>query len=158
MLNREKEIINALVARASLTDAIVAKGKSDPDFDSILQGLSAIHKGKEVGYGSYKKANESVPVDFRIIFHYADMRRKFIRLENLAMQATKKDGGVDFFDLLDTYSDLAVYAAMGLQMIFDICLDKEEKKAKPPTNFIPRHQGYQPISEALKVGQPPDHE
>lgn len=110
------QLTKLILQRSGLSDEMVMKGKSDMQFDAILQALSDVHKGKEVLYGSYLETHGEDPKIFSLVTHYADIKRKFVRVENI-IKAMSKDKDISIDELLDTYADMAVYAVMGIQLI-----------------------------------------
>ena len=122
----EQQITQLLVQRAGLTPADVEMGKPDFQFESILRGLVDIHRGKEVLYGNYMETHGSEPENFCLVQHFCDTKRKYVRAENFVK--LKSDGkDLDLMQLLDTYSDLAVYAAMGIQLTLHLIERKKNE-------------------------------
>lgn len=136
----EAEIKSLLLRRAGLTVDEVSKGKSDPSFENLMNVLSDIHRGKEVLYGSYLETHGSEPENFCLVSHFCDMKRKYVRAENI-VKIKSEGGDVGLIELLDTYSDLAVYAVMGVQMIIHLQQRKlkqelQERKIRTDDNDI----------------------
>lgn len=109
-----------LIERAGLTQETISKGSFDAEFETILGALIDIHRGKEVLYGNYIKTHGSEPETFSIVQHFCDMKRKYIRAENFVKIKSEKEFDIDLVELIDTYSDLAVYAAMGVQLLIHL--------------------------------------
>lgn len=109
-----------MIERAGLSHKIIDQGKEDENFLSILHGMALIHKGKEVLYGNYMKTHGNDPENFALMEHYADIKRKWIRADNFMRKRMSGDESIDLMELLDTYSDIAVYAAMGAQLILHL--------------------------------------
>lgn len=110
-----------LVKRSGLTDEEIAKGKPDLNFERILKGLCDIHRGKEALYGNYLETHGKDPDAFFLTQHFCDLKRKYVRAENFIKQFDPKDkDGIQLEQLIDTYSDMAVYAVMGIQAVFHI--------------------------------------
>lgn len=124
------QLISVLVGRAGLTKQDVAMGKPDEVFENILEALVQIHRGKEVLYGNYMETHGSEPENFCLIQHFCDLKRKYVRAENFVkLKAEGKP--LDLNQLVDTYSDLAVYAAMGIQLTYHL-MDERKKDANVP--------------------------
>jgi hypothetical protein len=110
---------NYLLERAGLAQEIVDRGQTDQDFNEILDALREIHKGKQVLYGNYLTTHGSDPLKFCLMEHYCDIKRKFVRAENFLKKVM--DGqDIPMPELLDTYSDIAVYGALGVQLLFHL--------------------------------------
>ena len=110
------ELQKLLIERAGLSQELIDKGTPDEIFEGILDALKSIHTGKGVLYGSYLETHGSEPANFCLIQHFCDTKRKYVRAENFVKQ--RADGVEhDINELLDTYSDLAIYAIMGIQLI-----------------------------------------
>lgn len=112
-------IQDVMVQRAGLDYEMVDRGVDDPDFEAILDGMKLVHQGKEVLYGSYIKTHGDDPKLMALIQHFCDLKRKYVRAETFI---NKMANGENFplEELLDTYGDLAVYGAMGIQMIWHL--------------------------------------
>lgn len=108
--------IDRLIKRAGLTIDMVEKGKRDHYFEEILDGLEMVHRGKEVLYGRYLEIHGSDPQMFALMEHFADLKRKYVRAEHF-MKHSMEGVEIDILELYDTYTDMAVYAAMGVQLI-----------------------------------------
>ena len=120
-----------MVSRAGLTHELVDKGSDDNEFHQILQGMKLIRKGKEVLYGNYIETHGSDPTNFALMEHFADLKRKYVRAEHF-MKLTMSGGDIDINELFDTYSDMAVYAAMGIQLIEHLIeRDKNDAQDQP---------------------------
>ena len=105
-----------LLDRAGITEELLEQGDDDADFHEILEALGAIHIGKSVLYGDYMETHGSDPELFCLIMHFCDLRRKFLRAENfIHMRADGKN--ISKTELLDTYTDIAVYGMLGVQLL-----------------------------------------
>lgn len=105
-----------MVVRAGLTSHTIGLGSDDPGFTDILGGMSYVHQGKEVLYGKYLETHGSDPEMFALMEHFADIKRKFVRAEQfMKKRMDGKDISID--ELFDTYSDLAIYGALGVQLV-----------------------------------------
>lgn len=102
--------------RSGLTASLYEKGGSDKSFEEVLQGMKIVHQGKEVLYGHYVETHGSDPKMFALMEHFADIKRKFVRAEHF-MKKSLDGEDFDILELFDTYSDIAVYGAMGVQLI-----------------------------------------
>ncbi len=119
----DMEIIDLMIERSGLTSEIIDKGAPDPRFSKILSGMTHIHKGKEVLYGSYLETHGDDPELFALMEHFADLKRKYIRAEHF-MKKRMEGQDIELEELFDTYSDMAVYAAMGIDLIYYIMEQK----------------------------------
>lgn len=116
-----------LLKRAGIPEKTLHNSYSpDPDFTMIMDALKRIHTFKGELYGDYQETHGNQPAMMALIEHHCDMKRKAIRAQNFISKMASGDP-VDLDDLLDTYSDLAVYAAMGVQLIFHL-KDREGPK------------------------------
>lgn len=105
-----------LLKRAGITKELLKEAEDDPIFFEILESLGAIHAGKAVLYGDYMETHGVDPEMFCLIQHFCDLRRKFLRAENfIKMRAEGRQ--IDKMELLDTYSDIAVYGMLGIQLL-----------------------------------------
>ena len=112
-------ISDRMLERSGLTMEFIQTGLDDSNFRSILEGMQLIYKGKSVLYGNYIETHGSNPTPFALMEHFADLKRKYIRAEHF-MKRTLSGEKIDILELLDTYSDMAVYAAIGVQLIFHL--------------------------------------
>ena len=117
-----------LISRAGLSKEMVALGKGDQQFSEILAALEAIHKGKQALYGNYLETHGADPLKFCLMEHYGDIKRKFVRSENF-MKKLMDGKDIPLSELLDTYSDIAVYGALGVQLILHLM---ERQNASAP--------------------------
>ncbi len=108
-----------MIERAGLTTEIIMKGTEDPRLEKVLHAMGVIHKGKEVLYGSYLETHGDDPELFALMEHFADLKRKYIRAEHF-MKKRMEGQDIELEELFDTYSDMAVYAAMGIDLIYHI--------------------------------------
>ena len=90
----------------------------NPEFVAIVEKLISVHAGKSLLYGDYID-NRDEKDSVAIFEHYNDIKRKFIRVENFYTRTVIGEQ-VDIKELIDTYTDLAVYSILGLQLIFHI--------------------------------------
>ena len=124
------EIRDKMLGRAGLGYEWVEEfGKPDPDFYEILKGMSLIHRGKEVLYGEYMQTHGGDPTKFALMEHFADVKRKYVRAENF-LKMTLNDKEIDIWELFDTYCDMAVYAAMGVQLVLHITEREKDEQAR----------------------------
>jgi hypothetical protein len=116
-------LFNLLLKRAGLMPDLIAKGATDAEFSGILEALEAIHRGKEVLYGNYLETHGNSPT--ALVEHFADVKRKWVRYQNFV---AKRMGGdkMDYHELMDTLSDMAVYSVMGIQLV-RLLIEKESK-------------------------------
>jgi hypothetical protein len=114
---------DVLLKRAGLTADLIARGKSDPEFSAILSALEAIHRGKEVLYGNYLETHGASPT--ALVEHYADVKRKWVRVQNFVAKRLNGEK-LDYHELMDTFSDMAVYSIMGIQLL-RLLIEKEGK-------------------------------
>lgn len=91
----------------------------DIKFFSLALALGEIHSAKGKLYGNYIETHGSEPELMSLTQHFCDIKRKFVRAENYIRLRNEGDK-IPLDDLLDTYSDLAVYGIMGLELIFHI--------------------------------------
>lgn len=117
------EQIEELMRRASVVpEAPEAETDEQQQFRALANALVSIHGAKAVHYGDYLKTHGDESVQLFAVQHFCDIKRKYVRAKTFIERMTRGEK-IDFTDLLDTYSDLAVYAIMGLQMAFH-CRDK----------------------------------
>lgn len=124
--------VDYMLERANLTPAIISLGSSDKRFDVILEGMMLIHKGKEVLYGSYLETHGDDPELFALMEHFADLKRKHVRAEHY-MKRRMEGFDIPLEELFDTYSDMAVYAAMGVDLIHYLMEKKSERAPNTPS-------------------------
>lgn len=103
-----------LLKRAGLSPEHIAKGRDDAEFRAILEALAAIRRGKEVLYGDYMQTHGESPT--ALVEHYCDVKRKFVRAQGFVAKRLEGDK-IDLHELLDTYSDLAVYSVLGIKLL-----------------------------------------
>lgn len=111
------QLRDELIARAGIDSRTIDMGRPDDMFNSILDALRDIHRGKEVLYGDYLKTHGSEPDQFFLTQHFCDLKRKYVRADNFIKRYIEDKNSISLDQLLDTYSDLAVYAIMGIQCI-----------------------------------------
>lgn len=117
-------LCNKLIKKSGLTTDQIYKQSVDFQFGAILHTLQKIHTGKAVLYGDYIKTHGNQNDLLCLMQLFADMKRKWLRFENWIDIATDENQQTLSQDeLLDTFSDLAVYSVMAIQM-----LDYLEKK------------------------------
>lgn len=104
-------------------DAQEASTEECAEFNSLADTLCRIHAVKAIHYGDYLKTHGDETKELFATQHFCDIKRKYVRAKTFIERMTRGET-VDFHDLLDTYSDLAVYAVMGLQMAFSV-IEKE---------------------------------
>lgn len=118
-------------------DAQEASTEECAEFNSLADTLCRIHAVKANHYGDYLKTHGDETKELFAVQHFCDIKRKYVRAKNFIERMTRGES-VDFHDLLDTYSDLAVYAVMGLQMAFH-CIEKDDTSgpvaAAPNTSY-----------------------
>ena len=115
----EHEIKDYLLKRAGLTKEDSLSGPLDSTFDEIAFALCDVRQGKEKLYGNYIENNGGEPEVFCLVQHFCDIKRKFVRAENITK--LKSEGKeVDLEHLIDTYADLAVYSMIGIQLIMHL--------------------------------------
>ena len=121
------DVVGLLLKRAGLD--FEAGGVINPEFEKILEAMLWIHTGKSIQYGDYIKTHGSDPIDFCLMEHYADVKRKFVRADNFLRQ--KLSGGkIPIEELLDTYTDLAVYGALGVQLVMHLMEREKNETSK----------------------------
>ena len=106
-----------LIAMASITADDISAGEADIVFDEILVTLRDIHRGKGVLYGDYIKTHGSAKLTMAAIQHFCDIKRKFVRAENIVNDLSEIRDETRIRALLDTYCDMAVYAIMGIHLV-----------------------------------------
>lgn len=112
-----------LEERASVIEgAPEAETEEVHQFNYFCDSFKRIHAAKAVHYGDYIKTHGDETPQLFAVQHFCDIKRKYVRAKTFVERMTRGEQ-VDFTDLLDTYSDLAVYAIMGLQMAFH-CREK----------------------------------
>lgn len=131
----KSHIIDTLVERAGLSFNDVVMGAHDPDFEAITEAMIQIHRGKEVLYGNYLKTHGSEPAKFSLIQHFCDTKRKYVRAENF-IKLHSEDKAPSLEQLMDTYSDLAVYAIMGVQLVFHLMAREDKERAQKDVGSI----------------------
>lgn len=105
-------------------DALESDSEEVFEFNSFANAMCSIHAAKAIHYGDYLKTHGDESVELFAVQHFCDIKRKYVRAKTFIERMTRGES-VDFTDLLDTYSDLAVYAVMGLQMAFH-CREKTQ--------------------------------
>lgn len=105
-----------LIGRAGLSEELVKTGEVDSGFNAIMDQLMEVHRGKSVLYGNYLKTHGNEPINYSLMQHFLDMKRKYIRAENY-VKSCMDDKPIDPLELVDTYADMAVYAALGVQLL-----------------------------------------
>lgn len=113
------DIIATMVNRAGITVDISTKSKVDHTFDAIVEGMIKIHESKQVLYGNYIETHGKDPELFALMEHFCDIKRKYVRAEHY-MKRIMIGEHIDKNQLFDTYSDMAVYAAMGIQLLIHL--------------------------------------
>lgn len=132
----EMNIADLMIERAGLSSKILSHSVSDPQFDLILQGIRQIHNGKEVLYGQYIKTHGEDPKLFALMEHFADIKRKFIRAETF-LKKSMSGHDIDLVELFDTYVDIAVYGALGVQLLSHL-MRKQNESARSPNQLDQR--------------------
>lgn len=128
------EFINLLISRAGLSKEMIEKGRDDLRFINVMQAMEQIHKGKEVLYGNYLETHGRDPELFALMEHFADLKRKYIRAETFIKKRADGDD-IPLLELLDTYMDMSVYAAMGVDLIRHLMERVEPKVDDRPGGF-----------------------
>lgn len=127
--------------------------KADTDetqqFNMLVSCLMNIYSAKAVHYGSYIKTHGDDSPQLFAVEHFCDIKRKYVRAKTFIERMTRGEL-VDFTDLLDTYSDLAVYAVMGLQMVFH-CREKMQGAQDEPYAGLSRVAPASPQSICAHV-------
>ena len=119
-----------MLRRAGLTNDIIRLGIEDEHFREVLETMLTIHTGKQVLYGDYQEKHGDEPRLFSLMLIYSDIKRKFTRIENYMLAAAAGKTTIPVEELLDTYMDIAVYGAMGVELIQNM-LEKERGKGTP---------------------------
>lgn len=120
-----------LLTRASIhPDAVGAETMETKEFKELVDALQRIYAVKATHYGSYIATHGQDSPQLFATEHFCDIKRKYVRAKTFIERMTRGEV-VDFTDLLDTYSDLAVYAIMGLQMAFH-CREKMQPPEPEP--------------------------
>lgn len=86
-------------------------------FKDILKVLEEIQHVKAQQYGDYIKQQKDVTARLALFDHFVNIRRKFKRAEHTIERIVDREANPD--DLLDTYSDLAVYAVLGIMLAYE---------------------------------------
>ena len=122
-----------LLARAGITPELIAAGAEDVPFDQIMDALMDIHKGKSALYGNYMETHgaKDDPELFCLMEHYCDIRREWLRAENFIKKSAAGED-IALEELLDTFSDMAVYSALGIQLVFKLMARKDEEIGSMP--------------------------
>lgn len=120
------DIRELLFARAGLKPRMTELGEEDKMFNAIAETLIAIHRGKEVLYGNYLETHGKEPPQFFLTQHFCDVKRKYVRAENFIRRYVQDKDSIPLEELLDTYSDIAVYAIMGIQAIVKVMNDENK--------------------------------
>lgn len=108
-----------LLNRAGITPELLEAGEVDQQFEFILEALGTIHRGKEALYGNYLETHGDEPTNFALVQHFCDLKRKYVRAETFVKK--RLDGQhISLEEMLDTYADLAVYGAMGVQLVLHL--------------------------------------
>jgi len=121
-----ERLAKMLTDRAGLSTEMIQRGVPDEQFENICNALKQIHRGKEVLYGNYLETHGGDPTNFALMEHFADFKRKYVRAEIYIKKRLEGDVH-DLSQLLDTYSDAAVYALMGIQMCLKFISERGEK-------------------------------
>ena len=136
---KTEHIIALMRDMAGVTSTLAQAGPPNEDFVAILEGMKDIHRAKTVLYGDYLKTHGSDPQLFALMEHFADIKRKYVRAENfMKLVMSGKDMSTD--ELFDTYSDLAVYAAMGVQLLIHLGERDQNEQASSPGVLHTREQ------------------
>ena len=139
-VNKASLVRKLIIDRAGLSQAEVAAGKADPDFEAIVDALVDVHRGKEVLYGNYMETHGSEPENFCLIQHFCDTKRKYVRAENFVkLKADNKS--VELVQLLDTYADMAVYSIMGVQMVMHL-MNRKTAEIKKEVEGVRYEQSF----------------
>ena len=95
-------------------------GSQAVEFAWVLNALQQIGNAKVDSYGDSRMLVESADYDTKML--WSDLHRKHIRIDEL-MAAVKKaiwhdvNEGLPVDHLMETFSDLAVYAVRGIQIL-----------------------------------------
>lgn len=117
-----------LLKRAGITHELLNAGKSDDLFAEILSAMKAIHRGKEALYGNYMETHGNDPTNFALMEHFCDIKRKFVRADGF-IKKRMEGNNIDLKEMLDTYSDIAVYGAIGVQLVIHL-MEREQNEQK----------------------------
>ena len=117
-----KELI---IKRSELLPKDIADGKDDLLFDEILRAMRDVHRGKENIYGNYLETHDDEEIATRLLQHFFDVKRKYIRASNFLAKNPMNLDKIDCTQLLDTYMDLAIYSVMGVQLLLHLGNDYE---------------------------------
>lgn len=128
------EIVQELVKRAGLDWETIEKGNDDALFDNIIEAFKHIHRGKGFLYGDYLKGIDEKPELRALLGNFLDLERKFVRANNI-INLLADGQKIELEQLLDTYSDLGVYAAMSVGLVFHLI--KKNTPAQEPSDDIP---------------------
>lgn len=119
-----------IIARSGLSEELFEMDvKPDFDFREILRALQKIHKGKSILYGNYMETHGDENDKLSIIQHYCDIKRKWVRIDNFVKALLEDNEAIPLEELLDTYSDMAVYSALGIQLVSHL-MDRKDAKAE----------------------------
>ncbi len=128
---KPEHIIAMMRDRAGVTSMLAQASPPSEDFVAILEGMKDIHRAKTILYGNYIKTHGSDPQLFALMEHFSDIKRKYVRAEHfMKLVMSGKDMSTD--ELFDTYSDLAVYAAMGVQLLIHLGERDQNEQASSP--------------------------
>ena len=116
-----------ILSKSGVTDSSpqVSHSEEHHQYAVFSDVLVKIHGAKAVQYGDYLKTHGDETSQLFAMQHFCDIKRKYVRAK-VFMERMARGEDVNFEELLDTYSDLAVYAIMGLQMAFH-CMEKTEQ-------------------------------
>jgi len=136
-MKSEMNLADLMIERAGLSSSILSHGTSDPTFDLVLQGIRQIHNGKEVLYGSYMETHGSDPTLFALMEHFADIKRKFVRAETF-LKKNMSGQKIGLVELFDTYVDIAVYGALGVQLLAHLMTRELNEQTRSTDKFDQR--------------------
>lgn len=93
------------------------------DLAEVFEAAILIHEFKGAQYGDYVESRKSIESRvLRVAIFYGEMRRKWVRLENIiSMMCEDPDWDERMYDLaLETLVDLGVYAFMNIELLTNI--------------------------------------
>lgn len=128
-INDLPELSQELLKRAGITDELLAASKKpDVEFEEIVDTLKLIHQGKAVLYGNYIESHKNDGDLLMLVEHYADLKRKYVRVDNFVKKMVNEGEKISYEEQLDSFSDLAVYSLLGIQVA--LYLRKKERMEK----------------------------
>jgi hypothetical protein len=112
----KEKLVERLCRLASLSPNDCALGTISDEFRDIAGAYVSIATGKQTHYGDYVGNLANDPEQLQIIQLYCEVKRKWVRFDNMIKRIASGDKSVKHDELIVVMADLGVYSILAIQL------------------------------------------